>query len=629
MIHRSAILIVLSVLAAGCGAPFGVEPSSPEEVHRSLNANVLSTGELSNPSQVALHRRNLTEAFEEDPEGTLAALHRQLREGKLGSDSLFILSELSFLHALDGGGQPYYLAAALYAYAFLFPADPESTFPPYDPRPRVAMDFYNRALTDAFEAGGPQEVRIAAGRYALPWGALEVTFDETQLVWGQRRLTTMVASAEYEVVGFENRYRQAGIGAPLAAATEPLDAEQPTADLVGPNIRVPVTAVLRIDQPRQQILKDEVTGTLEIYASSDVRAVEINGESIPLEQEPTAALGLTLTVAQPWARNLTAFLGKTLLIEEIPTFGSREPHRPGRIPVVFVHGTASNFSVWANMVNDLDADPVIRRNFEFWFFNYDSGQPVLYSGGKLREAITETITAFQAAGPDPCLEDVVVIGHSQGGLLTKLTAIDSGDTFWRGVSDKPFEEVDLSEENRELVRETLFVEPLPPVKRVVFIATPQRGSYLASPGIVRRLAQRMVTLPAAVVRGGAELLASDEIREHTGMSSIPTSIDNMSPGHPFIVSIAKIPVSPDVAAHSIIGVTGDGPVDEGDDGVVEYTSAHLDGVESELVVPYGHSMQAEPEVVSEVQRILRHHLELSACKREGDAEPRAPGAPGL
>jgi hypothetical protein len=87
----------------------------------------------------------------------------------------------------------------------------------------------------------------------------------------------------------------------------------------------------------------------------------------------------------------------------------------------------------------------------------------------------------------------------------------------------------------------------------------------------------------------------------------------MSPGHPFVTTIAAIPVAPGIAAHSIIGVTGGGPVESGGDGVVKYASAHIDGVESELVVPYPHSMQAKPEVVAEVQRILHRHLQLDPC----------------
>jgi pimeloyl-ACP methyl ester carboxylesterase len=294
------------------------------------------------------------------------------------------------------------------------------------------------------------------------------------------------------------------------------------------------------------------------------------------------------------------------------TLAGLEPHRHGQIPIVFVHGTASNFSVWANMVNDLDSDPVIRQHFEYWLFTYDSGQPILYSASQLRQALTATVSAFQAEDPDPCLDKMVVIGHSQGGLLTKLTAIRSGDLFWRNLSPVSIEEANLSEQARALVKEVMFVEPLPFVRRVVFIATPQRGSYLAGASIVRRLAERLISLPASLVSAGADLLRTG-VASQAGLEKLPTSIDNMSPGHPFIVTIAKIPVEPGIAANSIIGVTGNDPLETGGDGVVKYTSAHIEGVESELVVHYEHSMQSKPEVIGEVQRILHRHLELNSC----------------
>jgi hypothetical protein len=181
------------------------------------------------------------------------------------------------------------------------------------------------------------------------------------------------------------------------------------------------------------------------------------------------------------------------------------------------------------------------------------------------------------------------------------------------VSDHPIEEAGLSAETTALLKEAMFVKPLPFVRRVVFVATPQRGSYLAGPTIVRRLAQRLIAMPTTVLRIGPELLGADKVRRMTNIQRLPTSIDNMAPGHPFIATIAKIPVAPDIAAHSIIGVVGNDPLEKGGDGVVKYTSAHIDGVESELVVPYPHSMQAKPEVVGEVQRILHHHLEVNQC----------------
>jgi pimeloyl-ACP methyl ester carboxylesterase len=605
------------ILVAGCAAPFGVRHASPDAVHRSLTANVLSTGDLSNFSQIALHRRNLTEAFHDDPGGTLRILHGELREGRLSNDDLFALAELSFYHADRGGGKQHFLAAAVYAYAYLFPDDSQTAPSPFDPRQRVAMDLYNRALTEAFKSEDGKHVEIAAGKHLLPFGIIEIEFDDRQLHWGERRLANFSPAAELEVTGFENRYRQPGIGAPLAAATLPHDPNEPLRDFVGQKVRVPVTALVRLPRPRQQITTSSVSATLEIYPATEALDAKINGQSVPLEQEPTAALALSLSESRPWATELGVFLGQILRLETAPRLGAREPHRHGRIPVVLVHGTASNFSVWANLVNDLDSDPVIREKFEIWIFTYDSGQPILYSGMQLRRALTEAVRAFQAEQPDPCLNAMVVIGHSQGGLLTKLTAIDSGDLFWRNASDVPIEQLGLSAETQTLLREAMFVEPLPFVKRVVFIATPHRGSYLAGPTIVRRLAQRLITMPAGLLRGTAELVASDPVRRRTRLEQIPTSIDNMSPGHPFIVTIAKIPVAPDVVANSIIGVPGDGPIESGNDGVVEYSSAHIDGVESELVVPYGHSMQAKPEVVAEVQRILHRHLELNPCAGSG------------
>jgi hypothetical protein len=63
-----------------------------------------------------------------------------------------------------------------------------------------------------------------------------------------------------------------------------------------------------------------------------------------------------------------------------------------------------------------------------------------------------------------------------------------------------------------------------------------------------------------------------------------------------------------VKAHSIIAVTDDQHPVEGNDGVVAYNSAHINGVTSELVVTSGHSCQSEPQVIEEVRRILIKHL---------------------
>ena len=226
-------------------------------------------------------------------------------------------------------------------------------------------------------------------------------------------------------------------------------------------------------------------------------------------------------------------------------------------------------------------------------------------------------------GKAPALQRMVVIGHSQGGLLTKLTAIDSGTRFWDNISKTPLDELAMEPETRELFRRSLFVTPLPFVKRVVFISTPHRGSYQAAlrPG---RLASWLVTLPADLSQRTLTVLTQNQDKLLTQeMEKLPTSVDNMNPSHPFIKTLASIPVADGIPAHSIIAVQGDGAIEIGSDGIVKYESAHIEGVESELVVRFGHSVQGQPKTVEEIRRILIEHLDESERASSGaDNTPR-------
>jgi hypothetical protein len=201
----------------------------------------------------------------------------------------------------------------------------------------------------------------------------------------------------------------------------------------------------------------------------------------------------------------------------------------------------------------------------------------------------------------------VVIGHSQGGLLTKLTAIDSGTRFWDNISQKPFDKLDVSPETRELLQRSVFYTPLPFVKRVIFISTPHRGALMAG-NWLGRIAAGLVTLPATMVRqlGEAATTSGDE-KLIAVLRRPPTAIDNMNPRHVAIRTLASIQVDPNIPAHSIIAVEGDGPKETGDDGVVAYRSAHIDEAESEVVVRWNHSVQGQPAAVEEVRRILLEH----------------------
>src|SRR6185369_2355217 len=116
---------------------------------------------------------------------------------------------------------------------------------------------------------------------------------------------------------------------------------------------------------------------------------------------------------------------------------------PGRVPVVLVHGTFSSPVWWAEMLNTLQGDPVLRQRCQFWLFLYSSSKPMLISAAEFRDELTAMVQKLDPQGRDAALRQMVIIGHSQGGLITKMTATDSDDQLWRVFSDKPLEELQL------------------------------------------------------------------------------------------------------------------------------------------------------------------------------------------
>jgi pimeloyl-ACP methyl ester carboxylesterase len=620
-------VLVVALAIAAC-APVSVKRISVHEEHRQLTRNALTADEPSDVAQIVLRRYNIVELFQAAPETALGRLRDVIVSGRGENDELYAIAELSYLYAERTRSRPYALAAALYAYAYLFPDEAAARPQAIDPRYRWACDIYAEGLTLSLREPGAKDLQPAAGTYPLPFGSITLDFDPAQLVWGSRELTDLVPVSEYQVYGMRNRYRQPGIGVGLAAETQARGDATPADRLIDDRIRVPVTLLLRFDHPRQQITQTALQGRIDVYAGTEVETVEINGTVLPLEVDRTAAVAITLTESQFWTQELSGFLGNALGVRRTARLVASEPYRPGRIPVVFVHGTNSSNGRWADMVNDLENDPRIRKRYQFWFFRYDSGNPIAYSAMLLRRALSDAVTAIDPDGRDACLRHMVVIGHSQGGLLTKMTAIDTGDALWKNVSSMPFDDVRISDQSRGLLQEALFVKPLPFVDRVIFIATPHRGSYLAGSDLVRRLAAKLISMPREVTAVGTDLFAvRDPTQRMVGLERFPTSIDNMSPGNQFIQTLSGIPVAPGVAAHSIIPVEGSGPLDDEVDGVVAYSSAHIDGVESERVIrPSSHSTQSNPETVDEVRRILLLQAETHPCAvaPPADRDPQQP-----
>ena len=612
---RSKMLLALFLLAlTGCATPVGVHKVSHEKAYRTLTASVLSGNELSEPTVQVLNRAGLGDAYNNVPANTIADLHQKLSAGR-DNDLLYALAELSFQHGERSGDGAYFLSAAVYAYTFLFPQQAEDRPDAFDPRFRTAVDIYNQGLIRSFTDRPSGTVTFKSGRYRLPFGQLDVTVNPDDFLYGHYRMVDFADASQLIPRGLRNRYRWPGIGGPLVAGLQNTEVvKEEEFSRVPPSLRVAVTAVLHLNNVEEGLRTGQLTGGLSMYTVEEATTVTIEGRRVALEYAQTAALAAALEGARVYSLELKGLLtGDFKLIRESTRYNDNiffmAPYAPGKIPVVFVHGTASSPARWAEMLNELSNDRELWGHYQFWFFTYNTGNPILFSSGLLTAALRNVVQEFDPAGTDPALKRMVVIGHSQGGLLAKLTVVDSGTRFWDKVFKVPIDEVKASPETIALLRRSLFYKPLPFVKQVIFISTPHRGSFIAG-GRIGHLASSLISLPFRILSPLTDLFERQpDIMSLGSVDEIPRSTDNMDPENRFVRTIAAIPIAPGVKAHSIIAVDNlDDPKEEWNDGVVAYQSAHIDGVTSELIVASGHSAQGNPLAIEEVRRILRTNL---------------------
>jgi hypothetical protein len=210
-----------------------------------------------------------------------------------------------------------------------------------------------------------------------------------------------------------------------------------------------------------------------------------------------------------------------------------------------------------------------------------------------------------------------------GGLLSRMQVTNSGRTIWNEVFASRAQELYSQIPNDSGAKRALIFQADPAVSRVIFVATPHRGSSLAAGGIgaiaiwlIRLPLNLLYEIPDAMVHAlnpGSQQAA----RQRT---LIPTSIQGLSPSSPLLRALAQLPI--EVPHHSIIGDRGRGDTPNSSDGVVPYWSSHLASAESEKIVPTGHEAMADPQAVEEIRRILL--LNLGETRTRG-----SPSQPGL
>lgn len=273
------------------------------------------------------------------------------------------------------------------------------------------------------------------------------------------------------------------------------------------------------------------------------------------------------------------------------------PYDPDKIPVLFVHGLMSSPHAWLHFINELNENPDFRKRYQPWVYLYPSGAPIAINAVRLRRALAELATRY------PLRDNIVMIGHSMGGILTKMQVSNSRRDLWNGIFRQNADKVSAQFPADSPIKEALFFEANPHIARVIFIATPHLGSRLATLR-VSSLAGSLIRMPAKFIGAMDPKMKALLHTIEPSFRSIPNSIVGLSPKSPLLQNVRKLPLS--VPYHSIIGNRGrnNEPLGNSSDGIVPYWSSHLPEAESEIIVPTGHDAFNHPDSVAEVLRIL-------------------------
>jgi pimeloyl-ACP methyl ester carboxylesterase len=644
------LIVALLILAAPACSGIGVRDVKRPMIFADWRASALAADRPSPRTVQTLRIYDLDHVYDRDPEDAIRRLHATAVADPQ-ADTLFALAELCYLRGQAvGKNRPddavrQYVRCCAYAQHYLLassmesgregeaPAEPgllrlggtlalPKTATPltprdaFDPRFRLACNLYNAGLAQCLRTAqkvGRLDPRCALSLPAGNGGEDVVPVVHSGFAWKSSEFGPLAFCEDYEVVGLSNLYRDYGLGVPLIGSLAP-DAGIDKGYYAG-KLRFPVTALMRFDGGLAD-LDQPNAARLELYNPRTIQAARLGRHTVPLESDLTTPLAKFLDQYPAETLAWTGFF-RADKVRGQAGVKFLEPYQPGKIPVLLVHGLLSSPVTWAPMFNDLQADPVLRERFQFWVYFYPTGDPYLATAADLRQRLDAIRKDLDPKGRDPALDQLVLVGHSMGGLISHLQTVPGGDDFWKLVSDEPIQQVKAEEPVKEELRETFYFRPRMDVKRVVFLGTPHRGSRL-SPSFPARLAQRFIRAPKELIVEANDVTALNPTLKY---HQLPNSVDLLAPNAPALLVLADRPRPPGVHYHSVIGeapkcsavverwLAGDqGP----SDGVVPASSAHFEGAESELIVPADHfHVHQHPLAVREVRRILLEHAAAS------------------
>ena len=449
-----------------------------------------------------------------------------------------------------------------------------------------------------FPAGRPIHIRYAAHGFA----------------WQLDDFQELYPVGEYRTEMISRRHGNAGWGVPVIVQRSCRTGGYSEEAFLSAKSTFAATVVLRPDL--EALLANTCATTtdaqLDFHNPLTTKTVCVHSSEMPLANDISAPFAFR-TITDKETQDVFSWFVNPGRSAEDGLF-LIEPYQRGKIPVVFVHGLLSNPATWVDLANDLRAVPGFTDRYQIWAFRYATGGPFLEAAAILRRDLHSIVATTDPNDQDRALHQMVLLGHSMGGLVSKLQVVNSGEHLWQAAANRPFEQIVFEEQTRRTMAEMFFFPANSRVRRVIFIATPHQGSCWANRP-VGRLAAHMVRPDPARVQQHRQLIdANPGVFSKEIQDGIPTSIDMLEPDSAILQAIRRLPIESKTATHSIVGTSCSLPFQGPGDGVVSVSSATHPCVVSQRSVPATHTkVHRHSLTTAEVARILREHLLQIDC----------------
>ncbi|TGL64336.1 alpha/beta hydrolase [Leptospira sarikeiensis] len=597
----------------GCGTYSTFSYSKYEQI-RASRSNAISSENLSLITTRFLKSNDLYEKYKEAPRVVIYDLDNRLIALKT-RDLAYYLAELCFhtgstLDLEDPMFARMFASSLVYSYTYLFDKKATPAADPFSMEFRFALETYNHSLAQLVRFAKKNRKLANLTDLSLPLmrGALQMTKAEVETAWTPKNFLEVEVAYDYKNEGFSNQITKYGIGTPLILIRkhpekEPIERRK-YEFVAGVGQAYPGTALLTLEESYLENRNLTLKAVIHLYDPVHRDRIQFSGLDLPMESDTTTPLAYMLSGAEKRDGFTATFDGEVGL--ERKGLYLIYPYKKGKIPVVFVHGLASSPFIWFPMINELLSDPKIKDTYQFWVYWYPTGSPITLSAADFRGTLKDLRKTYDPKDEDSSFDKMLLVGHSMGGLISKLMVTRSKKEDWMKVANVPIDQYNsLASDTKEEVKRVFDFTPLHFVKRVVFIATPHRGSSLAE-GILGSIARVLFVLPKSVIHniGKAYNFLTLDSKEE---SIVPETygVDGLSPNSLFIKVTGDL--KPEVKFHSIIGNSKFRDLDWINDSVVSYDSSHLDGAESELLIDSDHSVQDHMPTILEIKRILLEH----------------------